>query len=153
MPSFLRSFLFSEAIAYSIDINLQQKLCNSVKKCMIYWDHKSAIYIGIKTTCTLHNKRHCNVLQKNSALEIFFGGKIYVFELHKVQPQLKSMVTEWLSAQPRCEYWEGGMWSSLGPRASWNSEISMCEVIGVWDSTIIKVQRANEQSDPRPTSP
>src|SRR5882672_3356565 len=54
--------LYAEAIAYCIYINLQQKSCNSIKKCMSYKDCKSALYFGIKMTCALHNRKRCNIV-------------------------------------------------------------------------------------------
>jgi len=40
--------LYPETMYYFIEMNLQQKSCNSIKKCMSYKDCKSALYFGIK---------------------------------------------------------------------------------------------------------
>src|SRR5882672_4303560 len=53
--------LHAEAMDYCIEINLQQKLCNSIRKCMSYKDRKFALYFGIKTTRALHNRKRCKI--------------------------------------------------------------------------------------------
>jgi len=46
-------------------MNLQQKSCNSIKKCMSYKDFQSMLYFGIKTMHALHNQKYCNFQTSN----------------------------------------------------------------------------------------
>src|SRR5882672_8393528 len=64
---------YAEAMYYCIEMNLQQKSCNSIKKCMSYKDCKSALYFGIKMTCALHNRKCCNSISSHQNLIIHYS--------------------------------------------------------------------------------